>query len=85
MTASLFVTGTPVVWTGHDPRGAVATGSDVVHAVARPAIDGLESSICGELVAATSDRDWAAEAGATRCTECTRIAAPRRTGSRGAF
>ncbi len=83
MTASLFVTGTAVVWTGHDPRGAVASGSDVVHAVARPAVDGLESSVCGQLVAATSGRDWAAASGATRCAECARIAAPRRTGSRG--
>ncbi|RBY77021.1 hypothetical protein DQ239_12705 [Blastococcus sp. TF02-09] len=84
MTASLFVTGTPVVWTGHDPRGPVASGSDVVHAVARPTVDGLDSSLCGELVAATSGRDWAAEPGATRCAECARVAAPRRTGSPGA-
>ena len=83
MTASLFVTGTPVVWTGHDPRGAVASGSDVVHAVARPAVDGLDSSVCGQLVAATTGRDWAAEPGTTRCAECARIAAPLRTGSRG--
>lgn len=83
MTASLFVTGTPVVWTGHDPRGAVASGSDVVHAVARPAVDGLDSSVCGQLVAVTSGRDWAAEAGTARCAECARIAAPRRTGRRG--
>ncbi|MGY1751666.1 hypothetical protein [Blastococcus sp. SYSU D01042] len=74
MTASLFVTGTPVVWTGHDPRGAVASGSDVVHAVARPAVDGLDSSVCGQLVAATAERDWRAEPGATRCAECARIA-----------
>jgi hypothetical protein len=83
MTASLFVTGTAVVWTGHDPRGAVASGPDVLHAVARPAVDGLESSVCGELVAATSSLDWAAEPGAARCAECARIAAPRRTGSPG--
>ena len=74
MTASLFVTGTPVVWTGHDPRGAVASGSDVVHAVARPAVDGLESSVCGQLVAAAAGHDWAASPGATRCEECARIA-----------
>ncbi len=74
MTASLFVTGTPVVWTGADPRGAVASGSDLVHAVARPAIDGLESSVCGQLVAATAGRDWTSEPGATRCAECTRVA-----------
>lgn len=74
MTASLFVTGTPVVWTGSDPRGAVASGSDVVHAVARPAIDGLESSVCGALVAAAAGRDWSADPGAPRCEECTRIA-----------
>jgi hypothetical protein len=74
MTASLFVTGTPVVWTGSDPRGAVVSGSDVVHAVARPAVDGLESSVCGLLVAATAGRDWAAEPGTSRCAECARVA-----------
>jgi hypothetical protein len=83
MTASLFVTGTPVVWTGHDPRGAVISGSDVVHAVARPAVDGLDSSVCGQLVAVTAGRDWTAEPGTARCAECARIAAPLRTGSRG--
>ncbi len=85
MTASLFVTGTPVVWTGHDPRGgAVASGSDVVHAVARPAVDGLDSSVCGQLVAVTTGRDWSVEPGTARCAECARIAAPARTRSRGA-
>jgi hypothetical protein len=74
MTASLFVTGTPVTWTGSDPRGAVADGPDLVHAVARPAVDGLESSVCGQLVAATAGHDWAAEPGAARCAECTRVA-----------
>ena len=74
MTASLFAIGTQVVWTGHDPRGAVASGSGVVHAVARPAVDGLDSSVCGQLVAATAQRDWRSEQGATRCVECARIA-----------
>lgn len=74
MTASLFVTGTPVVLTGHDPRGAVASGSDVVHAVSRPAIDGLDASVCGLLVAATTGRDWMSEPGAVRCPECARVA-----------
>lgn len=64
------------------PAGAVASGSDVVHAVARPAVDGLESSVCGELVAATAGRDWSVAAGAVRCAECARIA--DHTGGRGA-
>lgn len=75
MTATPFVTGTHVVWTGQDPRGgAVASGSDVVHAVARPAIDGLEASVCGLLVAATADREWPDGPEASRCAECARIA-----------
>ncbi len=74
MTAAPFVTGTHVVWTGQDPRGAVASGSDVVHAVARPAVDGLEASVCGLLVAATADREWPDGPEASRCPECARIA-----------
>ncbi|MGY2127582.1 hypothetical protein [Blastococcus sp. SYSU DS0617] len=74
MTASLFVTGTPVVWSGRDPWDAEAPGPDLVHAVAKPAVDGLESSVCGLLVTATADRDWSADQVPARCAECARIA-----------
>lgn len=74
MTASLFVTGTSVVWTGRDLRAAEAAGPDLVHAVAKPVVDGLESSVCGLLVTATAGRDWSADPGSARCAECARIA-----------
>lgn len=75
MTASLFVTGTPVVWIGRELRGSsTAPGDDVSHAVAKPAVDGLESSVCGVLVTATAGRDWPTGPGAPRCAECARIA-----------
>lgn len=74
MTASLFVTATSVAWTGRDPRDADAPGPDLVHAVAKPVVDGLESSVCGLLVTASAARDWSADPGAARCEECARIA-----------
>jgi hypothetical protein len=74
MTASLFVTGTPVARTVREPRGSEVSWSDVVHAVARPTIDGLESSVCGLLVTAAAGRDWTAGDDAPRCPECSRIA-----------
>jgi hypothetical protein len=74
MTTSLFVTGTPVAWTGRDPRDAEASGPDLVHAVAKPVVDGLDSSVCGLLVTASAGRDWSTDPGAARCTECARIA-----------
>ena len=55
-----------------------------MHAVARPAVDGLDSSVCGQLVAVTTGRDWSVEPGTARCAECARIAAPARTRSHGA-
>ena len=82
MTASLFVTGTPVAWTGRDPRDAETSGPDLVHAVAKPVVDGLESSVCGLLVTASAGRDWSVDPGVASCPECARIAAPLRTGSR---
>jgi len=60
MTASLFVIGTDV---GRD-----------VHAVARPVVDGLDSSMCGVLVTATAGADWHDDRDAPRCAECSRIA-----------
>ena len=62
--------------TGRDLRPdthALGTADDVAHAVARPVVDGLESSLCGVLVIATAAEDWPA-AGAGRCEECARIA-----------
>jgi hypothetical protein len=74
MTASLFVTGTHVMWTGRDLRDAETVGRELVHAVAKPVVDGLESSVCGLLVTATAGRDWSADPGTARCAECARIA-----------
>jgi hypothetical protein len=75
MTASLFVTATPVL-----PIGRLRPEDDghrrvpVAHAVARPVVDGLESSVCGLLVNATAARDWLTVRDAARCEECARIA-----------
>jgi hypothetical protein len=67
MTASLFATGTPVPTYRRDSRA-------VAHAVARPVVDGLESSVRGVLVTATATRDWRVAADGERCKECARIA-----------
>ena len=75
MTASLFVTSTPVAWVGHGagdddgPRDA-----DVAHAVSKPVVDGLDVSVCGLLVTAVAAQDWLAARTAPRCPECSRIA-----------
>ncbi|WP_040337263.1 hypothetical protein [Candidatus Blastococcus massiliensis] len=75
MTASLFVTGTSVVWSGRELRGsAAAAEGEVSHAVAKPVVDGLESSVCGSLVTATAGLDWPTAPDAPRCEECARIA-----------
>ena len=63
MTASLFVTSTPL-----------ASDPGVAHAVARPVVDGLELSVCGVLVSADAGQDWVASPAAPRCPECSRIA-----------
>jgi hypothetical protein len=77
MTASLFVTGLSVGPSGSDIRpedcGSARVGG-VAHAVARPVVDGLDSSVCGLLVRATAAEDWAATPAADRCEECARIA-----------
>ena len=75
MTASLFVTGTPVVWVGRgagEDRGPRA--AEVAHAVSKPVVDGLEVSVCGLLVTAIAAQDWLAGRTTPRCPECSRIA-----------
>jgi hypothetical protein len=77
MTASLFVTGTPAALRGrrspeHD--GNPVSEAAVAHAVARPVVDGLESSVCGVLVTAAAADDWRTVRTAPRCEECSRIA-----------
>jgi hypothetical protein len=78
MTASLFVTATPVLPVGRvspeDDGHPVTAGVPMAHAVARPVVDGLESSVCGLLVTATAARDWLTVRDAPRCEECARIA-----------
>jgi hypothetical protein len=76
MTASLFVTGTSVLWTGRElgDHPAPLDGEETTHAVAKPVVDGLESSVCGLLVTATAGRDWPTAPDAPRCAECARIA-----------
>jgi len=77
MTASLFVTGTRVGSIGRDLRDAARGAGrrdDVAHAVAKPVVDGLEASVCGQLVRATAAEDWPSAAHAARCEECARIA-----------
>ena len=77
MTASRYVTGTHVASVGQD---RLRHGRDLdrsvppTHAVSRPVVDGLASSVCGVLVTAIADRDWRAVGGVPRCEECQRIA-----------
>ena len=73
MTASLFVTGTRVGSIGPHPRDA-GRPDDVAHAVAKPVVDGLDASVCGQLVRATAAEDWPSAGPAGRCEECARIA-----------
>jgi len=77
MTASLFVTGTRVgsIRLDHrDAAGAPGRPEDVAHAVAKPVVDGLEASVCGQLVRAAATEDWPSAGHAARCEECARIA-----------
>jgi hypothetical protein len=78
MTASLFVSGTPAVWVGrllrHGPGEPAVPVAATIHAVAKPAVDGLESSVCGLLVTASAGDDWPNVRNAPRCEECSRIA-----------
>lgn len=70
MTASLFVSGTPVVRVGQPAE----SDADVAHAVSKPVVDGLEASVCGLLVTAVAAQDWPAARAGQRCPECSRIA-----------
>jgi hypothetical protein len=77
MTARLYVPTTHVASVAHDHRspGVEANRTvDVAHAVARPAVDGLESSVCGVLVSAIAELGWDAVPEAQKCEECRRIA-----------
>ncbi|WP_347059525.1 hypothetical protein ABC795_03565 [Blastococcus sp. HT6-30] len=77
MTASLFVIGIRVGWMGRDVRADDARpgrAEDVVHAVAKPVVDGLEASLCGQLVRATAAQDWPSHPEIARCEECARLA-----------
>ena len=73
MTASLFVSGTRATALGRnvlqDPGPP-----PLIHAVAKPVVDGLEASVCGQLVTATAAEDWPSVRKAPRCEECARIA-----------
>jgi hypothetical protein len=72
MPASLFVTGTHSLGVGRADDEHASDG--LAHAVAKPAVDGLELSVCGLLVTAVAGQDWPADRDASRCVECTRIA-----------
>jgi len=77
MTASPFVTGTRVGSIGLGLRDAdrgAGRLEDVAHAVAKPVVDGLEASVCGQLVRAAAGDDWPSASHTARCEECARIA-----------
>ncbi|WP_346621915.1 hypothetical protein [Blastococcus montanus] len=77
MTASPFVIGIRVGWIGRDIRPedhGAGHARDVAHAVAKPVVDGLEASLCGQLVRAAAAQDWPTNRDAARCEECARIA-----------
>ena len=75
MTASLFVTGTFATSVALRPADdPTARGADIAHAVAKPAVDGLDVSVCGLLVTAAAADDWATGRDVPRCVECARIA-----------
>jgi hypothetical protein len=77
MTTSLYVTGTHVASVEHEPlrddRNLRHTVT-LAHAVDRPVVDGLASSVCGALVTAIADMDWYDIGAVSRCAECQRIA-----------
>ncbi len=74
MTASLFVSGTRAIAVGRDVRQDTGDPVPLTHAVAKPVVDGLESSVCGLLVTAAAADDWPSLRDAPRCEECSRIA-----------
>ncbi len=71
------MTGTHVASVERDPvrdgRDLNRAGS-LAHAVSKPVVDGLASSVCGVLVTAIADMDWHDVWGVPRCEECQRIA-----------
>ncbi len=74
MTASLFVTGTYAASVALRRDGDLTDrGAHVAHAVAKPAVDGLDSSVCGLLVTAAAADDWGNGRDVPRCAECARI------------
>ncbi|MGY1804336.1 hypothetical protein ACI78T_13750 [Blastococcus sp. SYSU D00922] len=73
MTATPILTGS----TGRDPRAAgpaLGRSGGTAHAVARPVVDGLDASLCGQLVTVSAAADWASAPASDRCAECTRLA-----------
>jgi hypothetical protein len=77
MTGSLIEIGSGAGATGRELRGqgwAIGRAGDVAHAVVRPVVDGLDSSVCGVLVTVRAAADWPATGGGPHCAECTRIA-----------
>ena len=73
MTASLFVSGTRATALACNVRQDPGP-RPLVHAVAKPVVDGLEASVCGQLVTASAAEDWPSVRHAARCEECARIA-----------
>ena len=76
MTSRLHVTSAHVASVEHDHRtpGEANRVVSIAHAVTRPAVDGLESSVCGLLVSAIADLGWDAVPEAQKCEECRRLA-----------
>ncbi len=72
MTA-ILQTSTYASAVAHRLSSLSSSRGDVVHAVARPVVDGLDQSVCGVLVSAVAARDWLAVPAAGRCQECARI------------
>ncbi|WP_116449889.1 hypothetical protein [Blastococcus litoris] len=73
MTASPLLAGS----TGRDPRAArpaLGRSGATAHAVARPVVDGLDASLCGQLVTVSASEDWATAWSGDRCEECARLA-----------
>ena len=77
MTAGVYVTGAHVAYVKRDPSPAGRSPDravSLVHAVSKPVVDGLASSVCGVLVVAIADTEWHGVSGVPECEECGRIA-----------
>jgi hypothetical protein len=70
MTAGLIATSTYAASAVPFPDAG-----SVIHAVARPVVDGLDQSVCGVLVSVRAAEHWVPEPGSGRCEECARITA----------